>query len=42
VESRLLREATGLSLGRLRARALALVVERDTDAIDARRKDAWR
>ena len=42
VEARLLPEAAGLSLGRLRARALALLLERDADAIDARRKDAKR
>ena len=42
VEGQLLPEATGLSLGRLRARALALLLERDADAVDARREDAKR
>jgi hypothetical protein len=42
VEAQVLAEAFGLSLGRLRARALALLLEVDADAIDARRKDAKR
>jgi hypothetical protein len=42
IESRLLPEAPGLSTGRLRARALTLLLELDTDAVDARCKDARR
>ena len=42
IEARLLPEATGLSLGRLRARALALLLELDADAVDKRRTDAQR
>ncbi|SDN39792.1 HNH endonuclease signature motif containing protein [Geodermatophilus sp. DSM 45219] len=42
IESRLLPEAAGLSIGRLRARALALLLERDAAAIDGRRKAAQR
>ena len=42
VEARLLPEAAQLSTGRLRARALALLLELDSEAIDARRKDAQR
>jgi hypothetical protein len=41
-EARLLPAATGLSTGRLRARALALLLEVDADAVDKRRKDAKR
>jgi hypothetical protein len=40
IEALVLPEATGLSTGRLRARALALLLERDADAIDARRTSA--
>jgi uncharacterized protein DUF222 len=42
IEARLLPEATHLSTGRLRARALALLLDADADAVDARRKDARR
>lgn len=42
IESRLLPEAAGLSTGRLRARALALLLELDAAAVDARRADARR
>lgn len=42
VEARVLPEATGLSLGRLRARVLALMLKLDADAVDARRKAAKR
>jgi len=42
VEARLLPEATHLSTGRLRARALALLLELDADAIDQRREAAQR
>src|SRR3712207_2240255 len=42
IEARLLPEATHLSTGRLRARALALLLERDADAIDKRRKTATK
>ena len=42
VEAQVLREATGLSLGRLKARALALLIKLDADAVNARRKDAQR
>jgi hypothetical protein len=42
IEARLLPEATHLSTGRLRARALALLLELDADAVEARRKDARR
>jgi hypothetical protein len=42
VEARLLPEATDLSTGRLRARAVALLLELDADAVDARRTDARR
>ncbi|SDX34316.1 hypothetical protein SAMN05660209_00221 [Geodermatophilus africanus] len=40
VEAIVLPEATHLSTGRLRARALALLLERDADAIDNRRRTA--
>ena len=40
VEAIVLPEATHLSTGRLRARALALLLERDADAIDERRRTA--
>lgn len=42
VEAQLLPEATGLSLGRLKARTLELLLELDADAVDARRKEAKR
>ncbi|HEX2289909.1 MAG TPA: DUF222 domain-containing protein, partial [Pseudonocardiaceae bacterium] len=42
VEAQLLPEATGLSTGRLRARALALLLELDAAAGDARRTEARR
>src|SRR5215213_11808073 len=42
VEAQLLPEATQLSTGRLRARAVALLLELDADAVDARRTDARR
>ncbi len=42
VEAAVLAEATGLSLGRLKARALELLLELDPEAVDARRKDAQR
>ena len=42
VEAQVLGEATGLSLGRLRARALELLLELDAAAVDARRADAQR
>ena len=42
VEARVLPEAPGLSMGRLKARALALLLEQDADAVNARRKDAQR
>ncbi|MGY1624005.1 HNH endonuclease signature motif containing protein [Geodermatophilus sp. SYSU D00965] len=42
IEARLLPEAAGLSTGRLRNRALALLLELDADAVDARRRDAQR
>jgi hypothetical protein len=42
VEARLLPAAAGLSTGRLRARALALLLELDADAVDKRRTDARR
>ncbi len=42
IEARLLPEASRLSLGRLKARALALLLELDADAVDNRRKDAKR
>ena len=42
VEAQVLPEATDLSLGRLKAKALALLLELDADAVDARRKDARR
>ena len=42
VEAQVLPEATGLSIGRLKARAVALLLERDADAVDARREDAQR
>ncbi|RBY89046.1 HNH endonuclease [Blastococcus sp. TBT05-19] len=42
VEARLLPGATGLSRGRLRARALELLLELDADAVDTRRKEARR
>ena len=42
VEARVLPEAASLSVGRLKARALAVLLERDADAVDARRQDAQR
>jgi hypothetical protein len=42
IEARLLPEATHLSLGRLKAKALALLLELDAAAVDKRRKDAKR
>jgi len=42
VEARLLPDATSLTLGRLRARAVALLLDVDADAVDARKKDAQR
>ncbi|MGK5110777.1 DUF222 domain-containing protein [Geodermatophilus sp. CPCC 205506] len=42
IEARLLPEATRPPTGRLRRRALALLLELDTDAVDARREDAQR
>ncbi|SHN54704.1 protein of unknown function [Geodermatophilus obscurus] len=42
IEARLLPAATHLSTGRLRARALALLLECDADAVDKRRQDARR
>ena len=42
VEAQVLPEATGLSLGRLKARALTLLLKLDATAVDARRKDAQR
>ncbi|MGY1706287.1 DUF222 domain-containing protein [Geodermatophilus sp. SYSU D00697] len=42
VEARLLPEAGQLSTGRLRRRALALLLELDAAAVDARREDARR
>ena len=42
IEARLLPEATQLSTGRLRRRALALLLELDADAVDERREDAQR
>ncbi len=42
VEDRLLPQASGLSLSRLRSRALALLLELDADAVDARRNEAKR
>ncbi|MGY1660891.1 DUF222 domain-containing protein [Geodermatophilus sp. SYSU D00705] len=42
IEAELLPEAAGLSLGRLRRRALALLLARDAAAVDARREDAQR
>jgi hypothetical protein len=42
IEARLLPEASRLSLGRLKVRALALLLELDADAVDNRRKDAKR
>lgn len=42
VEAQLLPEATGPSLGRLKARTLELLLELDADAVDARRKEAKR
>ena len=42
VEARVLPEAAGVSMGRLRARALTLLLEQDADAVDARRADAQR
>ncbi len=42
IEAQLLPEATQLSTGRLRARALALLLERDAAAVDARREEAKR
>jgi hypothetical protein len=42
IEARLLPEAAQLSTGRLRRRALALLLELDADAVDARREAARR
>jgi hypothetical protein len=42
VEARVLPEAPGLSTGRLRARALALLLECDAEAVDARREQVQR
>jgi hypothetical protein len=42
VEARLLPEAPQLSTGRLRARALAMLLELDADAVDKRREEAQR
>jgi Domain of unknown function (DUF222) len=42
IEARLLPEAGQLSTGRLRRRALALLLELDAEAVDARRRDAQR
>ena len=42
VEARVLPEAMSLSLGRLKARTLALLLQLDADAVDARRADAQR
>jgi hypothetical protein len=42
VEAQLVPEATQLATGRLRARAVALLLELDADAVDARRTDARR
>jgi hypothetical protein len=42
VEARVLPEAPRLSIGRLKARALALLLERDAEAVDARREQAQR
>jgi hypothetical protein len=42
IEGRLLPEAGQLSTGRLRRRALALLLEADAQAVDARRRDAQR
>ena len=42
VEAQVLPEAAGLSLGRLKARTLALLLEHDADAVDERRRDAQR
>jgi hypothetical protein len=42
IEAQLLPEATDLSLGRLRSRALALLLELDASAVDKRRRDAER
>ncbi|MGY1726317.1 DUF222 domain-containing protein [Geodermatophilus sp. SYSU D01062] len=42
LEARLLPEATGLTVRKLRERALALLQEADADAIDARREQAER
>ena len=42
VEAQVLRDAVGLSLGRLRTRVMALLLELDAAAVDARRKDARR
>src|SRR5688500_5587187 len=42
IEAQVLPEATGLSLVRLRARTMALLLKLDADAVDARRKDAQR
>jgi hypothetical protein len=42
VEAQVLPEATQLSTGRLHARALALLLDLDADAVDARRTDAKR
>nr|WP_100498241.1 HNH endonuclease signature motif containing protein [Geodermatophilus chilensis] len=42
IEAQVLAEATDLSTGRLKAKALALLLKLDADAVDARRKDAKR
>ncbi|WNV73738.1 HNH endonuclease signature motif containing protein [Geodermatophilus sp. DSM 44513] len=42
LEVRLLPEAAGLSMRRLRARATELLIELDADAVDARREEAQR
>jgi hypothetical protein len=42
VEAQVLPEATGLSLGRLKARALELLLTLDAEAVDARHRDAQR
>jgi hypothetical protein len=42
VEAQVLAEATDLSLGKLRARATAVLLTLDADAVDARREDAQR
>jgi hypothetical protein len=42
VEAQVLPEATGLSMGRLKARTVAVLLERDAEAVDARRAHARR